>query len=86
MNARTLILNWQPPLEENRNGPIVGYTANLTEILTGRNWQLLTETTQLIVNELHPFYSYNYSVAAKTSAGLGPFTAIMSVKMPEDGG
>ena len=40
--------------------------------------------TTMTITGLHPFYTYSSSVAAET-IGLGPFSAMFSVKMPEDG-
>ena len=81
-NARTLVLTWRPPAEENRNGLIRGYTVNVTGVLSGQTQQFETEETWLTVESLHPYYSYNCSVAART-IGLGPFTYNVTAEMPE---
>ena len=44
-NARTLVLTWRPPAEENRNGLIRGYTVNVTGVLSGQTQQFETEET-----------------------------------------
>ena len=41
-------------------------------------------TTTVTVTGLHPFYTYSSSVAAET-IGLGPFSTMFAVQMPEDG-
>ena len=83
-NARTLVLTWRPPGEEERNGMIRGYTINVTGVLSGQTRQFETEDTRLTVESLHPYYSYNCSVAART-IGLGPFTNNVIAEMLEAG-
>ena len=84
-NPRTLLITWQPPVDEHRNGIITGYVINITELETGTQLQLVTEQTSIIVESLHPFYTYGCIVAAETSVGVGPFTIEVVVKMPEAG-
>ena len=83
-DARTLVLTWRPPAEEDRNGVIRGYTVNVTGVLSGQVQQFETEETQLTVQHLHPYYSYNCSAAART-VGLGPFTNNVTAEMLEAG-
>ena len=84
-DARTLVLTWSPPAEEDKNGVIRGYTVNITEVNTGRTWQLQTGNTWLTVQSLHPHYSYRCSVAARTAIGVGPYTYIATAELPEAG-
>ena len=79
-----LVINWQPPPVEHRNGIIVEYTVLVTEILTGTTRELPTGGTaiQITVSSLHPFYSYSCSVAA-TTVGRGPFSPNFTVVLPE---
>ena len=81
----TLVLSWQPPAPENQNGIIVHYIINITEMETGRLLSFTAvNTTTLSVPTLHPFYTYTCIVAAVT-VGLGPYSATVEVKLPEDG-
>ena len=84
-DSRTLILNWEPPLSEDRNGIIINYTVNITEMETGTQFQLVTDNTTITAFSQHPYYTYSYTVAAETSVGLGPYTSPRAVRMPEDG-
>ena len=84
-DSRTLVLSWEPPLPEDRNGIITNYTVNITEIETGRQFQLVTDNTTITAFPLHPHYTYSCTVTAETSVGLGPYTALRAVQMPEDG-
>ena len=84
LDSRTLHITWQPPVEEERNGIITRYVINITELDSGNEYQLENATTEITVQDLHPFYRYSYSVAAETVA-LGPFTLGSIIEMPEDG-
>ena len=84
LDSRTLHITWQPPVEEEKNGIIRRYVINITELNSGNDFQLENATTEITVQNLHPFYRYSYSVAAETVA-LGPFTPGSIFEMPEDG-
>ena len=84
LDSRTLHITWQPPVEEERNGIIRRFIINITELNSGTEFQLENATTEITVQNLHPFYQYSYSIAAKTVA-LGPFTLGSIIEMPEDG-
>ena len=84
LDSRTLHITWQPPVEEERNGIIRRFIINITELNSGTEFQLENATTEITVQNLHPFYQYLYSIAAKTVA-LGPFTPGSIIEMPEDG-
>ena len=71
-------------MEEERNGIIRRYVINITELNSGTEYQLENTSTEITVQNLHPFYQYSYSVAAETVA-LGPFTPSAIIEMPEDG-
>ena len=84
VNSRTLNLTWQLPLPEHRNGIIRRYTVIVEEMETGSINLYVTDELHIIIDELHPFYTYNCSVAAQT-IGLGPFSTEVVIRMPEDG-
>ena len=84
-DSRILVLSWEPPLPEDRNGIITNYTINITEMETGTQSQLVADNTTITALPLHPHYTYSCTVAAETSVGLGPYTALRAVQMPEDG-
>ena len=39
----------------------------------------------LIKVHLHPYYTYSITVAASTRIGIGPYTVMYFIRMPEDG-
>ena len=84
-DSRTLVLSWDPPNSEYQNGIITNYTVIIVEMETGIVHQNVTSNTSFTAFPQHPYYTYNCSVAARTSEGLGPFTLSRAVQMPEDG-
>ena len=83
--STTIILSWQPPPVEDQNGDITGYILNVTLPDTGETQEVLTESTNYILDPVMPHTHYTAAVAAQTSAGRGPFSAIVSVHTLEDG-
>ena len=61
---------WEPP--EDPNGNIREYRVNVTEEETGRMFQLITNTTNIIIGSLHSYYTYNCTVVV--TIGPGPFS------------
>ena len=84
-DPRSVVLTWDPPPPEDRNGPIVGYVINVTVTATGEMFQLTSSTNTLSVTSLDPFTRYVCIIAARTSVGLGPFSTTIMVMTPEDG-
>ena len=82
-DPRTLNLTWQPPPEDDRNGIITGYVVNITGQTVQEQYFYQTPNTSLVVESLHPYYSYVCGVAAETTAGRGPFI-FKVVQLPED--
>jgi len=82
--ATSITLNWLPPSEENRNGLIRFYYVFVTELETGRSVTLNSTTTNHLVESLHPFYTYNFSVAAVTVAA-GPTSDNITLQTSEAG-
>ena len=79
-----MTLNWEQPPLEHRNGRIRQYQVQLIEIETSDILQLSSESTQVNVTNLHPFYNYNCSVAAET-INVGPFSDYLPVQLDEYG-
>ena len=80
----TLILRWQPPLFEERNGIVRLYAINVTELESEIVEQRVIIDQTITITSLHPYYVYRYSVAAQTIA-LGPFSESTLIQMPEAG-
>ena len=79
------MLSWIPPSVHQWNGIIRHYIVNINETNTGRNFSRQTSThTMFVVGDLHPFYTYQFSLQAVTIAA-GPFSPIINITMQEDG-
>lgn len=59
----------------------------MTDVETGtlQHFIVAGGATQLQINMLHPYYIYNFIIAAATVVGLGPFTSVISGLTPEAG-
>ena len=77
-------LSWQPPPPEYHHGEIQVYVVNVTEEQTGRMFHLISETAEIVVMDLHPYYLYSCRVAAVT-VDVGPHSAATTVRTAEDG-
>ena len=82
IESHSLSLSWEPPSAENRNGFIRLYHIRLKEVETEDEIYVLSNITQVTVNNLHPFYTYNCSVAPET-VSLGPFSEHLTVQLEE---
>lgn len=83
LNATSVQILWQPPPPEQRNGIIAGYAVRMVGLHSGENIEFpLTNSTEMAIEGLHPFYAYRFSVAAFT-VGLGPFSNAVTQKLPE---
>ena len=84
VTASSLTLVWQPPPFESINGVIEQYVILIEEVNTGRVLTAASNTTNITVENLHPFYSYNCRVAAET-VGVGPYSSPITVQLNEAG-
>ena len=85
VNSRTLELIWKPPEKRHQNGLIREYVVSIMVVETLQmNRHIVEGTThRLLLDNLHPSYTYNCSVYAVTVLG-GP-VANAIVQLPEDG-
>lgn len=79
-----VVIEWKPPHEENRNGVIDHYMVNISETETEQHYQEVSISPSLTLSDLHPFYTYQISVAAVT-IGVGPYSALTTFRMLEAG-
>lgn len=84
LNSTSLLLTWEHPLPQDRNGIVRRYVVNVTEIETDTRMVVYTAGTRLTLSDLHPSYTYLSTIAAETIS-LGPWSEGISVKLPEDG-
>ena len=83
---RSLYFSWEPPLLEQQNGVIIGYTVNIVSD-DNMMFQLYSEqhATNLSATIFKPYTVYRCAVAAITMPGTGPYSDDMVILTPEDG-
>ena len=79
----TILLSWDQPTGRH-NGIIREYRLNITEVETGRVFNNISATTSLVICNLHPDYTYEWTVTAFT-VGEGPNSYSHRVTTFEDG-
>jgi len=77
-----LSLTWEPLPFEDRNGPDLYYSVNVSNTETSASYYTTSSTTSADFTSLHPDYIYECSVAAENKVGRGPH-ASDTVRMPE---
>ena len=84
VNSTAIQLQWEPPPLADQNGVVRSYLIYISVVETGSVFQLNSETNALNISSLHPYYTYNITVAALTIAP-GPYGVVLTIRMPEDG-
>lgn len=84
ITSKTVYLSWDTVPDENQNGIIRYYRVNATEAETSTKLTYIAYSNELMVHDLHPYYSYQVSVAAYT-VDTGPYSTTISYQMNEDG-
>ena len=77
-------LTWSPPPEDQLNGVLRHYVIIIEETDTGRNTSLTSTEPQILLSNLHPFYTYNIAVCAVTT-DIGPCVYFDPIQLPQDG-
>ena len=83
IDSRSVYLSWSPPPREHHNGMIRRFLINVTEVDTARMYQTASFGSAVTISSLHPFYTYEFTVAAYTVAP-GPFSEPSVQLMPQD--
>ena len=77
-------LTWKPPAPEHRNGRVREYSVIRVTLPSGDLQELKINQREIVFNDLHPYTTYFFLVAAKT-VSLGPFSPQVFVNMPQTG-
>lgn len=85
LSSVSILLMWDPPALQHRNGIITGYVMNITALSTGEILQVFTSDGNYTVDSLKPFTAYSFIIAASTSVGIGPFSTDLTIQTLEDG-
>lgn len=85
LTSTSFILYWSAPPPEDHNGLIRNYIVRCTELETGAMFQrLAVNATEILMDSLHPFYSYSCAIAAVTVLE-GPYSSSITVATEQDG-
>ena len=79
-SSYNITILWSPPPEIDRNGVIIYYEIQLTETETGTEFQWTSPELTTTRGSLHPHFHYEFRVAARTSIGTGPSSAVETVQ------
>ena len=85
LNSTAIEASWSPLEEEDINGVLQYYSLNVLEMVTGKMLSFQRNLTQIVLPSLHPYYTYELSVAAATIVGTGPFSSPVRVITHQDG-
>ena len=85
LSSTSIFITWDPPVRQHRNGIITGYFINITTLATREVVQVFTLDNNYTVNFLQPFTVHDLIVAASTTAGIGPFSTVLTIQTLEDG-
>ena len=66
-------MEWEAPLPQFRNGPILAYSLTVTDTISHSVvYSSTLPTTATVISGLQPFTPYNFTLSARTSVGFGP--------------
>lgn len=85
ISSNQILVRWEPPPFEERNGVITHYTMRLTEGLdTTQSITNRTSSLSMTIDGLRPNTEYIVEVRAHTQVGGGPFTEEFLVSTPPE--
>ena len=84
LSSTGMTLTWNPPPLEHTNGFIRYYVMQIIEVETQATFTVTSNVTEATVESLHPYYTYQCKIAARTIE-LGPFSSTITVQLLEEG-
>ncbi len=87
LSSNAIFLTWSQPLPAERNGDIIGYIINITNLdnETEHHFMINRVVSDFTVTHLNPFTLYESRIFARTAVGVGQAPAIFVVETDEDG-
>ena len=79
VDSSSVTLSWSVPPQESQNGIIRKYIVTATEVDTGNEYTWESVSTGIDIHSLHPFYTYQFTVAAFT-VQQGPSSYIVTLQ------
>ena len=84
--TKSASFNWQPPPEEDHNGPILYYTLRIVEEeFNQREIVVNTTNTNYEIFTLEEYIRYLCQVSAATESGNGPYSSPLMFTTLQDG-
>ncbi len=87
INSTSIEIVWEEPKLSAQNGIISSYHIILTDLQSQKTkeYSRLGSHFDLVISSLHPYYNYQFSVAAGTVIGRGPLASFIPIQTKEDG-
>ena len=82
--SRALLFQWDQPDCRERNGIVISYDVNIINVKTREHNISTSDTARKVFQHLSPYMDYTLQVAARTRAGLGPFSGEILAKTEEE--
>lgn len=85
-NTRTIVVRWEPPIPQHRNGEITGYKIRYKTKRKGSkgNVSVVTGETRMHRISVEPGTYYTFRLAAMTQNGTGVFSDWLGVEVPPE--
>ena len=86
INSTAIIISWELPALDGRNGNITGYSLIIRELATNTTTTLSQSGAHIeaVITSLHPYYESEYQIAAETAVGRGPYgDAVTTMTLPD---
>ena len=80
----TVNVTWAPPPNDKQNGVIKSYNIKVTDVQLNETNYNTSNTTWILLQNLHPYYNYSVSIAAAT-IDVGPYSSEYYFTAPEAG-
>ena len=84
VTSRSISLTWDPPTAASQNGIIRTYIINVAVQQSKEIIHLMSNSTQIKLELLHPYYTYSFVISAVT-IGPGPPSSAYNVTTDEEG-
>lgn len=84
LDSSSVKVSWNPPQFQLQNGIIVDYILQISGEDTAEDFEFHSFEEFVTVFNLHPFYTYTFTIAAVT-IDVGPYSPAVAFQMPEEG-
>ena len=85
IHSDSVYLSWRAPLPIHHNGDVIGYNVTYSATNSDAVDSVFSAFNNTVITYLNPFTTYTITVAAVTSAGIGPYSSPLSFVTDEAG-